>query len=119
MQNLVTFVQEAIVSGVAGSVAYDGLKVVLGTSFDRLSTYISNDETAKFEGALEMLLEENDELRKQIEALKEGKEVFSTVINQSHTGSGDNVGGDKIVNSGVSIGGSNSGNIVTGDGNTL
>jgi hypothetical protein len=99
MQNLVTFVQEAIVSGVAGSVAYDGLKTVLGSSYDRLSTYLSNNETEKFEGALEMLLEENQELKQQIEQLQQGRSI--------------------TYDNSVKIGGNNSGNIVTGNNNTV
>ena len=47
MQSLVTFVQEAIVGGVTGSVAYDGIKLVLGSSYDKLAKYLSNDETEK------------------------------------------------------------------------
>ena len=72
MQEIVQFVSTSIASGVVGSVAYDGLKVVLGSSFDKLSSYLSNNQEAKFEGALEMLLEDKT-LLKEIEALMDGK----------------------------------------------
>ena len=74
MQEIVQFVSTSIASGVVGSVAYDGLKVVLGSSFDKLSSYLSNNEKAKFEGALEILLE-NETLVKEIESLMEGKTI--------------------------------------------
>ena len=98
MQDIIQFVSTSIASGVVGSVAYDGLKAVLGSSFDRLSNYLSNNETVKFEVALEMLFEENQELKKQIEQLQQEKEVSITTITQTHSGLGDNVGGDKIIN---------------------
>ena len=41
-------------------------------------------------------------------------------ITQTHSGSGDNVGRDKVVhNNGVSIGGNNTGAVVTGNGNSV
>jgi len=43
-----------------------------------------------------------------------------TKITQTHTGSGDNVAGNKVVNNnGISIGGSNSGAVVSGNGHTV
>ncbi len=75
MQSLVTFVQEAIVGGVTGSVAYDGIKLVLGSSYDKLAKYLSNDETEKFQSVLEFLLEENQTLKNQIIELQKGNSV--------------------------------------------
>ncbi len=37
MQEIIIFVSTAIAGGVVGNTTYDGLKVVLGSSFDRLS----------------------------------------------------------------------------------
>ena len=119
MQELIQFVSTSIAGGAVGNFAYDGLKAILGSSFDRLSIYLSNNQIAKFEGALEILIEQNEELKKQIDQLQKGEEITSTTINQTHTGAGDNVGGDKIVNSGISIDGSNFGSIVTGNNNTV
>lgn len=75
MQEIIQFVSTSIASGVVGSVAYDGLKAILGSSFDKLSSYLVNDEKAKFEGALEMLLEQNEELKQQIIELQKGNSV--------------------------------------------
>ena len=74
MQELVEFVSGAMVGGVAGNATYDGLKVILGSSFSRLSSYLSNNQEAKFEGALEMLLED-ETLVKKIEELMDGKTI--------------------------------------------
>ena len=95
MQSLVTFVQEAIVGGVTGSVAYDGIKLVLGSSYDKLAKYLSNDETEKFQSVLEFLLEENETLKNQIIELQKGNSV--TIDNSIKVGgnsSGVNVIGN-------------------------
>ena len=62
MQEIVEFVSGAMAGGVVGNTTHDALKAILGSSFDRLFSYLSNNEKAKFEGALEMLLEQNEEL---------------------------------------------------------
>ena len=94
MQELIDFVSSTITGGVIGNAAYDGLKKVLGSNFEKLSSFIKNDEKEKFEGALELLLE-NETLKEKIEALKNGNSI--TTINQTHSGKGDNVARDKIV----------------------
>ena len=100
--DLITFVQETIGGGIAGGAAYDGLKMILGNSYEKLSSYLQKNETAKFEAALDMLLSKNMELREKIERLQNG----------------ENIAGDKIDKS-VSIGGNSSGTIITGDGNIV
>jgi cell division protein FtsL len=82
MEELVTFVQGAI----GGGVAYDAVKVSLGSHFDKLSSYLSNGEDSKFEAALEMLFEENKELKQQIIDLQEGKRVNSIKIGGNSSG---------------------------------
>lgn len=99
MQELVQFVSGAMIGGVVGNTTYDGLKIILGSSFDRLSNYLLNNEIIKFEVALDMLFEENKELKTEIEQLQQGKSVVS-----------DNS---------IKVGGNNSGNIVTGNNNTI
>jgi hypothetical protein len=50
---------------------------------------------------IENELYENDDLKAQIEAIlskQEGKAEVAKIINQTHSGSGDNVAGDKVVN---------------------
>lgn len=95
MQEVITFVSTAIAGGVVGNTTYDGLKIVLGSSFDKLSSYLSNNQEAKFEGALEMLLEQNEELKKQIIELQKGNSL--TIDNSIKIGgnsSGVNVVGN-------------------------
>ena len=99
MQETVKFISEAMVGGVVGNATYEGLKVILGSSFDRLSNYLINKETVKFEVALDMLFEENKELKRQIEQLQQGKSV--------------------TFDNSIKVGGNNSGNIVTGNNNTI
>jgi len=72
MQGIVQFVSTAIAGGVVGNIAYDSLKVILGSQFDKLSSYLANKQEAKFEGALEVLLEDKT-IAKKIEELMEGK----------------------------------------------
>ncbi len=95
MQEVVQFVATSIMGGVA----YDGIKVILGSSFDKLSSYLSNNEEIKFEAYLEGLLEQNEELKQQIIDLREGKSVSS-----------DNS---------ITIGGNSSGINITGNNNTV
>ena len=99
MQEIVQFVSTSIASGVVGSVAYDGLKAVLGSSFDMLSDYLSTNKEAEFNGALTMLLMQNEALKQQIIELQQGKSI--------------------VFDNSVDVGGNNSGNIVTGSNNTV
>ena len=80
MQEIIEFVSVAMVGGVIGNTTHDGLKAILGSSFDRLSSYLSNNEKAKFEGALEMLLEQNKELKEQIIDLQQGKKINKSFV---------------------------------------
>ena len=113
--DLITFVQETIGGGIAGGAAYDGLKMILGNSNEKLSSYLQKNETAKFEAALDMLLSENMELRKKIERLQNGENIQNIIQNNVY---GDNIAGDKIDKS-VSIGGNSAGVIITGDNNKV
>jgi len=99
MQEIVQFVSGAMIGGVVGNTTYDGLKVVLGSSFDMLANFLSNNEKAEFKGALTILLAQNEELKQQIIDLQQGKSV-----------SNDNS---------VKIGGNNSGVVVTGNNNSI
>jgi len=80
MQEIVIFVSTAIAGGVVGNTSYDSLKVILGSSFDRLSNYLSNNQNEKFKGALEMLLEQNEELKQKIIELQQGKSIDKSFI---------------------------------------
>lgn len=58
MQGIIEFVSDAIMNGVIGNISYDGLKIILGSSFDKIKLYLSNNQNEKFKGALEILLED-------------------------------------------------------------
>lgn len=100
MQEIVQFVSTSMASGIVGSVTYDGLKIILGSSFDKLSSYLSSNQKEKFEGALEMLLEQNKELKQQIIELQQGKNIVNdNSIKISGKNSGINVtGNNNIIN---------------------
>jgi hypothetical protein len=79
MQEIIVFVSTAIAGGVVGNTTYDGLKVILGSSFNMLSSYLSTNQEVKFEGALEMLLED-ESVAEQIKSLMDGKEINKSFI---------------------------------------
>lgn len=54
-----------------------------------------DDIEDKSEKALEKLISRNHELNKIIENIQKDSST-STIITQNHTGTGDNIGGDKI-----------------------
>ena len=95
MQEIIQFVSNLITEGVA----YDSHKVILGSSFNKLTSYLSNNEKEKFEGALEILLEQNEEMKQQIIELQKGKSIVN----------------DKS----IKIGGQSSGINVTGNNNII
>ena len=80
MQEIVEFISGAMIGGVVGNTTHDGLKVILGSSFDKLSSYLSNNEKLKFEGALEMLFEQNEELKQQIMDLQRRKKIDKSFV---------------------------------------
>jgi hypothetical protein len=99
MQEIMQFVSSSIASGIVGNVAYDGLKVILGSSFSKLSDYLSNNQKVKFECALEMLLED-ETLVKKIEYLMEGKTIDDSFKRLENSEIEADLGkGAKVINS--------------------
>ena len=82
-------------TGIAGNTVYDGLKLIMGSSFPSLDASVKADDKGKFEIILQTAMEQNKEIKQQLEQLKNGQKV--TFVKQKHSGSGDNVAGDKIV----------------------
>ena len=91
MQEIIQFVSNLITEGVA----YDSLKVILGSSFNKLTSYLSNNEKEKFEG----LLKQKEEMKQQIKKQQKGKSIVN----------------DKS----IKIGGQSSGINVTGNNNII
>ena len=79
MLEIVNFVSSSIVGGVAGNLAYDELKIILGSFFHKLSSYLHNEEHSKFQSELEVLLDKNKELKQQIIALHQAKNTNITI----------------------------------------
>ena len=93
--DLISFVFGAAASGVTGNAIYDGIKLVLGNSFTKLEEFAKNDDREKFGLVLQAVLENNDTIKQQLEQLQRGETI--TIINQQHSGKGDNVAGSKII----------------------
>ncbi|NPA82100.1 MAG: hypothetical protein GXO31_05780 [Epsilonproteobacteria bacterium] len=94
MDPLVTFVYP-ILTGVTTNALYDGIKAIFPKkSFEKLEKLAKEKKKEEFKEQLEMILELNEEIRDKLEELKSGKTV---TVTQTHYGSGDNVGRDKIV----------------------
>ncbi len=96
--DLISFVFGAAASGVTGGAAYDGIKLVLGNSFAKLEAFAKNDDKGSFELVLQTVLESNATIKQQLEQLEQLQRGESiTLVNQQHSGSGDNVAGNKII----------------------
>lgn len=68
MNELINFAWSAM----AGGAFYDGIKALLGTSFNRLHQHYTQQERAEFEQTLEILLDNNQQLRQNLAALAQG-----------------------------------------------
>jgi len=74
--NLIAFVWSAVVSGVAGNAAYDGIKTILGKGFDRLAYYAQEKKKSEFETALLSILETNEKIKQQLSELNENSQLI-------------------------------------------
>lgn len=77
---LINWTWQAIASGIAGNAAYDGIKALLGTSFNRLHQHCTRQERTEFENELQTLLDNNQQLRQDLAALAQGKNNHSVNI---------------------------------------
>ena len=91
---LVEFVLGAA-TGVAGNAAYDGVKMVLGNTFNKLKTLAGNNDQETFKLVLQTAIESNDNIKQQLEQLRRGESI--TIVKQDNI-YGDNIAGNKIVN---------------------
>lgn len=93
--NLIVFVWNAVTSGVIGNAAYDGIKSILGKGFERLASYAKENKESEFEIALLSIIETNEKIAQELSQLQAG---ITNIQQQRHSGTGDNIGRDKIVN---------------------
>jgi hypothetical protein len=71
----------------------DILKGIVGKSFSKLQDYFTRNKQDEFNEVLSVIMESNDEIKKKLELLKNGD-----YISQNHSGTGDNIVGDKTIN---------------------
>jgi hypothetical protein len=76
-------------SGVAGNAMYASIKRLFGTNAGQLEQLAKNDDRQSFELVVQALLNSNAELKQQLESLQRGENI--NIVNQTHSGSGDNV----------------------------
>jgi hypothetical protein len=76
-------------NAIAGGVAHDALKLVLGKGFERLSDQKNKNQREHFNNALLAILETNDEVRDKITNLANGGNV--TTITTGNINSKGNV----------------------------
>ena len=92
---IANFLWGSISNGVIGNATYDGIKTTLGIAFDRLAGHAKAQKRAEFDAAVFAILETNQEIRNILSSLASGTSIN---ISQHHSGTGDNVAGDKITN---------------------
>lgn len=82
-------------NAMSGGVFYDGVKSILGASFEKLKSFFTDSKKDEFKSHLETIFSVNEEIRKQLEELQKGTEIN---INSKNT---MNVKGD---NNSIKIG---------------
>ena len=82
-------------TGVSGNAAYEGIKFILGGTFSSLEASAKADDKDKFEIILQTAMEQNKEVKQQLEQLQQGQSIHSIKQNNVF---GDNVAGNKIIN---------------------
>lgn len=65
-------------AALAGGAMYDGVKMILGKSCDRLQGFVSNDDRVNFETTLAIILEANEDIKNKLENLKNETEITSS-----------------------------------------
>jgi len=85
-----------IFNGIAGNAAYDQIKNILGNKISpKLKDASNKGDKEKFLTILKSVMDANEEIRLKIENLQKGK---NTTINQMNNIYGDNVAGNKVIN---------------------
>lgn len=85
-----------IFNGIAGNAAYDQIKNILGNKISpKLEDASNKGDKEKFLTILESVMDANEEIRLKIENLQKGK---NTTINQMNNIYGDNIAGNKVIN---------------------
>lgn len=107
----INYLSSTVLSGVVYDLVKGGLQVSTLTLKDKLKNWLINDHDIRVlaeqineinmledlsELAICRKLEENSTIQSLIVNIQQDRSISN--INQNHSGSGDNVGGDKVIN---------------------
>ena len=92
---LINFIWNAIVTGMIGNAAYEGIRAILGKDFDSLLRFSKGKQKPEFEATLISILARDEKIEQQLSQLQQD---LNNGQSQNHSGIGDNVGRDKTVN---------------------
>ena len=92
---LINFIWNAMVTGIVGNAAYDGIRAILAKDFDKLLPFSKDKQKPEFEAALISILARDQKIEQQLSQLQKN---LSNGQHQYHSGVSDNVGRDKIIN---------------------
>ncbi len=83
----------------AGGIAYDGVKMILAGSYDKLKVFFDNEKKEEFNSHLETILSVSEEIKTKLEELQNKIEIndsFEKIIDSDITVNGKN---KKVTNS--------------------
>ena len=92
---IVNYAFQTILAGISGNAAYDSIKLIVGGTFPSLEASVKANNKEKFELILQTVIEQNAEIKQQLEQLQQGKSI--NVVKQDNV-FGDNIAGNKIIN---------------------
>ena len=73
---------EFVWSAMAGGAFYDSVKLILGSSFDKLNTFFEANKRDDFVSHLETILDVSEQIKEQLGALQKGEQIN---INSNNT----------------------------------
>jgi hypothetical protein len=59
----------------AGGIAYDGVKIILANSYDKLKDFFDNGKKEEFNSHLETILSVSEEIKTKLEELQNNTEI--------------------------------------------
>lgn len=62
-------------SAISGEIFYDGIKSVLGKSYEKLKSFADGGKKDEFTSHLETIFSVNEEIKKQLEELQKNSEI--------------------------------------------
>ena len=98
MADLADFVYDLFM-GAGANAVWDGIKKIIpAKAFEKLDKLAKENNKEEFKKELEIVFELNQEIKQKLMQLQQNNlDIDSITVNQTHYGSGDNVGRDKII----------------------